>query len=482
MLVFSAANFFVQASPAHAIGCSEPPTVVTLPTATISGDGTSIATTDGVWDTHGCQVEISYNWYRQGFLLGDETEFEYLVIPSADEGNLIYAEVTATNENDQSSSALSNIIDIPPGHGPCDERPPWETQSAGVEGEAEVTGTLTIFEGAWQTCNYAVAGYRFQWLRNGQPIAGETEQSYVPSAADLGQALSARVIAVSGWGESDPSTTNSLIIGPEPPPDETPVYGPPLGSGTVPCIGSFNTTCGPLPEGNEIQFGGLFLERPQGDIRGLRGPMRARHHFYLPDFSIAVMRVAVQAGDQLVQAGYGRSADVQVGNCTGITSNGKLQHFRETLGPGPVEQQCRFFGSPALGKSQLYTVYRKRVIPPGGGNTYWQTNVNGIARNVRFMGFEGATEAIAGGEIQGLLRPGAEWPDGSIHACFGCGAVLAGVKRWQRTSIAGARGWVEVTDAGETPPGLGDGRWEILNYPGKFTVRHRCDPQHRYGC
>jgi hypothetical protein len=79
---------------AEGIGCPQPPTNITPPSATLSQDGTAIETSDGVWDTHGCETEYGYNWYRGNFLIDDGTDFEYLIEPPNDQGLSLKGEVT----------------------------------------------------------------------------------------------------------------------------------------------------------------------------------------------------------------------------------------------------------------------------------------------------------------------------------------------------------------------------------------------------
>ena len=60
---------------------------------------------------------------------------------------------------------------------------------------------------------------RYQWLRDGAAIGGAGSQTYVPVAADVGRAVSCRVLASNSAGDAD-STSEALTVSPA-------VAGPP---------------------------------------------------------------------------------------------------------------------------------------------------------------------------------------------------------------------------------------------------------------
>ena len=59
-------------------------------------------------------------------------------------------------------------------------------------GRPAVGDALTAQPGSWSPKG---ASFKFQWLRNGQPINGATKSSYAPSAADLNQSVAVKVTA-----------------------------------------------------------------------------------------------------------------------------------------------------------------------------------------------------------------------------------------------------------------------------------------------
>ncbi len=82
------------------------------------------------------------------------------------------------------------------------------TVKPAITGDAMVGGSLAANEGTWSTDGLAFA---YQWLRDGEPIAGATATQYAPVLADLGKAVSVKVTATKsgstpGTATSDPVT------------------------------------------------------------------------------------------------------------------------------------------------------------------------------------------------------------------------------------------------------------------------------------
>jgi hypothetical protein len=65
-----------------------------------------------------------------------------------------------------------------------------------VTGIADENETLTCSEGTWD--GIGLVTFTYQWLRNGQPIVGETSPTYVVTLADRGFFLSCIVTATDG--------------------------------------------------------------------------------------------------------------------------------------------------------------------------------------------------------------------------------------------------------------------------------------------
>ncbi|MFC6287930.1 Ig-like domain-containing protein [Nocardioides sp. GCM10027113] len=92
-----------------------------------------------------------------------------------------------------------------------------------VTGEPRVGGLLTTSDGDWDREDL-VFGY--QWLRDGQPIAGATERDYVPTVADLGAEVAARVTARRAGAAPVPADSTALLIEKGTAPVSTPGAGP----------------------------------------------------------------------------------------------------------------------------------------------------------------------------------------------------------------------------------------------------------------
>lgn len=113
---------------------------------------------------------------------------------------------------------------------------PVNTSAPVVQGQVAVGRPLTAAPGTWSP---APAGYAFQWLRDGAPIAGANGATYVPVEADEGRAISVRVVARVAAGDSEPAVSAAVVV----PLPGAPVNvvrpvidGPGLTGATVTCI------------------------------------------------------------------------------------------------------------------------------------------------------------------------------------------------------------------------------------------------------
>ncbi len=82
---------------------------------------------------------------------------------------------------------------------------PQATRLPTVAGRPVVGSRLTATPGVWDV---AGVGHRFQWLRNGTPIAGATGSSHLLSAQDRGRRISVQVTA-SKAGHTDGRATSA---------------------------------------------------------------------------------------------------------------------------------------------------------------------------------------------------------------------------------------------------------------------------------
>jgi hypothetical protein len=84
---------------------------------------------------------------------------------------------------------------------PASAAPPVDLTPPTVQGEAVYDGTLTADPGTWSP---EPDSYAYQWLRDGAPIGGAVDPSYVPGLDDLGHRLAVQVTATDEGGTSAP--------------------------------------------------------------------------------------------------------------------------------------------------------------------------------------------------------------------------------------------------------------------------------------
>ncbi len=80
-----------------------------------------------------------------------------------------------------------------------------------VSGTASPGGTLSTTNGSWSSCGASIAGFSYQWLRDGGAIDGETGSSYGVGSGDVGHSLSARVTACNSEACAD-AVSNAVSV------------------------------------------------------------------------------------------------------------------------------------------------------------------------------------------------------------------------------------------------------------------------------
>jgi hypothetical protein len=135
---------------------------------------------------------VEHRWYRNGSVLTGFTEPTYTVRPQDAGSTIHYASVPVLEHHDgvPATSSPLTIAKSLEADGP-----------ARITGEAKVGGVLTavapgVTEVRVETLlpqRATTDTYTYQWLRDGQPIAGATGASYRPGAADAGRSLSVRL-------------------------------------------------------------------------------------------------------------------------------------------------------------------------------------------------------------------------------------------------------------------------------------------------
>ena len=154
---------------------------------TLTADTSAVVDTDGITN-----VSYTYEWYSGGAVVDGETATTYRVL-ARDMGNSIYVVVTfqddASNEEQLQSAAFGPVPTVQNNEvtGRIDVFPPNQA----FEVHARVFAREDISDGDGLP---GTDEYRWQWLRNGQPIDGAIDREiYVVTADDVGSRISLRL-------------------------------------------------------------------------------------------------------------------------------------------------------------------------------------------------------------------------------------------------------------------------------------------------
>ena len=130
----------------------------------------------GPWDSG---TAFDYEWLREGSAIAGAVGSSYL-IKASDAGKAITVKVTGRKTGFQSVTKISGAT-----------TPAWPTGSRLVViTGSPIIGQLLI---AQRSTLVGSQDAGFQWLREGQPISGATAESYEPTSADVGQAISVQL-------------------------------------------------------------------------------------------------------------------------------------------------------------------------------------------------------------------------------------------------------------------------------------------------
>jgi len=149
------------------------------------------------WNLTG--VTTTYQWLRDGWPIDGQTATSYTVTP-ADVGRSLTLRATGTKPGYADGTSVSNVIT-----GGLGTKPSPITRPS-ISGGHHVGDTVTANPGTWP----GTAGYTYQWLRDGKPIAGATGAAYLLGSADATRSVSVRVTAtIPGYA---PGTAASAAI------------------------------------------------------------------------------------------------------------------------------------------------------------------------------------------------------------------------------------------------------------------------------
>ena len=203
---------------------TDPPGNTAAPTIDgVPAVGQLLAADVGIWS--GLPSSYAYQWElcdAAGANCSDingATDFTYTPTPD-DAGATLRVEVTATNNNGSSApveSAASEAV------GGSSSGPPVNKTLPTIDGTAQQDGFLTADPGTWSG-NPTSFSYQWRSCTSTNPsscsdIAGETDQFYFPTSADVGDRLVVRVIATNADGDSAPADSAQTDPVLPPPPE-----------------------------------------------------------------------------------------------------------------------------------------------------------------------------------------------------------------------------------------------------------------------
>lgn len=207
-----------------------PAPVNTVPPA-VSGttqDGQVLSTSTGSWTDN--PTAYAYQWRRCDGAgnncvdIAGATANTY-TLTAADVAATIRVRVSASNaggSTDATSDATAVVLPLPPGN----------TTLPVVTGTVQEGALLAVSTGTWTN---SPTGYTYQWQRcdalggNCDAIAGETNDTYTLTAADVALTVRAEVTAVNDGGSTAAASAPTSIVLPLPPANTV----PPVITGTV---------------------------------------------------------------------------------------------------------------------------------------------------------------------------------------------------------------------------------------------------------
>ena len=164
--------------------------------------GATLTATRGTWTPS--DVRTTYQWTVAGRPVSGATTSTYKVRP-ADEGRRIRLTVTATKAGYPTTSVRSRRTGFVAEAALTPLTPPT------VTGDPVVGATLTADSGTWDP---APGSFAYQWLADGQPVAGADDATFTPAPEHLGKALSVQVTARHAGYDPVTATSASTPVGP----------------------------------------------------------------------------------------------------------------------------------------------------------------------------------------------------------------------------------------------------------------------------
>lgn len=162
---------------------------------TISGTaqvGATLTATPGAWAP--APTTRSYQWRRDGAPIVGATGTTYTAV-AADAGTVLTVteSVTGTHLIGVPVTSVGVTVAAAPVTAAPQVVPAVNTKVPAVRGKAKVGRKLVASAGSWNAPGHT---FRYQWLRNGKPIAKATKSSYKLTKKDKKKRISVRVTAV----------------------------------------------------------------------------------------------------------------------------------------------------------------------------------------------------------------------------------------------------------------------------------------------
>lgn len=191
---------YLTISKSSAVTRIEAASLVLAPNPDVSGVsqvGQTLTSKPGTWDNG---VNLTYQWLRDGALIPGETK-NSLRLTGEDNGKQISVEVTGTKPGYVTVKRTSASVKVEPGVQTL-------TPTPTISGINKVGQTLTVKPGTMDS-GVTVA---YQWLLDGQPIAGATNVRFMLGASDLGKQIAVEVTSFKSGFVTVTKPSTALLV------------------------------------------------------------------------------------------------------------------------------------------------------------------------------------------------------------------------------------------------------------------------------
>ena len=158
--------------------------------------GQTVSCSTGTWSNN--PTSYAYQWLLDGQPIAGETGSSHAIGPD-EAGHQLACTVTATNAGGSGSATSAPVTPTAPPPGA-----PVNTSLPQIGGSAIVGQTVSCSTGTWTK---TPTSYGYQWLLDGQAIAGATGSTHAIAANEASHQLSCRVIATNAAGSASAVST-----------------------------------------------------------------------------------------------------------------------------------------------------------------------------------------------------------------------------------------------------------------------------------